>query len=161
MKTIKLYPLFLLLLSSFTFLSATTKAQSAETNQLGLRLGGFSGFTFRHVGSRDVGVQVDLLENYHGYWALISVMAEKHIPLKEGFVLYFGGGAFLGGNHDPYYVHNEDHYWAPTLGLQGTVGVDYYFHNVPLNLGLDLTPRFSFYYDPFPWDGGISLRYIF
>ena len=161
MKPIKLHSFVIFSLLLFILFYSHADAQSAGTNQFGLRIGGFSGITFRHVNNNNVAVQADLLENYRGYWTLISAMAEKHIPLNEGFVLYFGGGIFLGGNRDPYYIKEDLHYWSPAFGLEGVFGADYYFEHVPLNLGLDVTPRFSFFYDPFPWDAAISLRYIF
>jgi hypothetical protein len=161
MKTNNLHSIFILALVSFTLSYSQVNAQSVGTNQLGLRLGGYSGITFRHIGASDVGVQIDLLENYHGYWTLFDAMAEKHIPLNKGFVFYLGGGAFIGGYHDPFYDRDVDPYWDAALGLQGVLGFDYYFENVPLNLGIDLTPRFSFFHSPSPWDAGISLRYIF
>jgi hypothetical protein len=146
---------------TISFFSSTVNAQSAGTNQIGLRLGGFSGVTFRHITGDNIGIQAVLLADYHGDWTIISVMAEKHIPLGEQFVFYLGAGAFFGGNHDHYYDRDMDHYWNPAIGLQGVLGFDYYFKSVPLNLGIDVTPRFSFMYDHFPIDGAVSLRYIF
>jgi hypothetical protein len=161
MKFLSLKSPIIFLFVALLFFSSTASAQSAGTNQVGVRLGGFSGITFRHIMPGNIGIQADLLANYLGDWTIISVMAEKHIPLGKAFVLYFGGGGFFGGNHDPYFDNGYDNSWHPAGGLQGVLGVDYYFKSVPINVGIDVTPRFSFAYDHFPWDAGASLRYIF
>ncbi len=138
-----------------------SSAQVAGTNQFGLRLGGFSGIEFRHVNNNTVGIRLDLLENYSFDQTLFSAMVEKHFPLQHSFVLYVGGGVFLGGDHDPNYDHHNDPYWNPLIGIKGEVGVDYYFTEVPINIGLDLTPRFSLADVRVPWDAAFSVRYIF
>ncbi|MEO5674144.1 MAG: hypothetical protein ABIQ74_05815 [Chitinophagales bacterium] len=135
-------------------------AQSINTSQMGLRLGGFSGIEFRHITSHNIGLRGNLLSNYHLDGTIISGMVEKHIPVKEGFVFYLGGGLFASGWHDRFYDKN-DHYWDASIGLQGVVGIDYYFEGIPINLGADLTPRFTYADHPLPWDAALTIRYIF
>jgi hypothetical protein len=159
MKNLKY--IFLLLSFGFIFQSAISNAQSENTNQIGIRLGGFSGISFRHFGNQGVGVEADLTAGYHSDWVMLEVLAEKQIALGDGFTFDFGGGGFFANDHD--YPHNEDPYdWRPTVGIEGMIGFDYYFNDVPLNVGLDLRPRFSLIEEPYwPWDAGISLHYIF
>ena len=148
-------------LLGFIFLQPDNSiAQSAGTNQIGLRLGGFSGISFRHLGVNSFGVEADFLSSYHSNWVILSLLAEKQIPLGEGFTFDFGGGGFFGAHHD--YPYDEHYDWGPSVGIEGMIGFDYYFNGIPLNVGLDLRPRFSFVNEPYwPWDAGISLHYIF
>ena len=160
MKSFKHF--FLTLVSlGLIFHTSFSEAQSANTNQIGIRLGGFSGISFRHLGSESVGVEADLTAGYHSDYVMLEILAEKQIPLGDGFTFDFGGGGFFASDHN--YPHDEDPYdWRATVGIEGMIGFDYYLNDVPLNVGLDLRPRFSFIEEPYwPWDAGISLHYIF
>ncbi|HXC05849.1 MAG TPA: hypothetical protein VNZ86_13900, partial [Bacteroidia bacterium] len=71
-------------------------AQTVTANDVGVRLGGFSGIGFRHFGVRNNGLEVSLLDWIPGDGAILSGMYERRIPLSSGFSIYLGGGAFLG-----------------------------------------------------------------
>jgi len=162
MKNLKPFFFVAMLVGLISSQVLQSNAQSANTNQIGLRLGRFSGISFSHVGSKNVGVEADLLANYQVDWAMISVLAEKHIPLRQGFVFCFGGGGFFAGDHNYPYPPDEPYNWKSTIGIEGMLGFDYYFKDVPLNAGIDLRPRFSFFAEPYwPWDVAISLHYVF
>src|SRR5687767_2466730 len=96
-------------------------------NQVGLRLGGYSGLSFRHWGARNLGYEISLMgwAPYRGM--LASVMVEKNIPLNKGFAFYFGGGGFI-SNYDyrPYYYKFDGKWYAveggaPYFGLEGVI----------------------------------------
>jgi len=151
--------LFLLSLSNFPLFAFS---QSANTNQIGLRLGGFSGITFRHVSGNNVAVEANLTAGYHADWTMISVLGEKHIPLgDDGFVIFLGAGAFLAFDADHYYEPEPHYYWNHNAGIETVVGLDYYIPKTPLNVGIDVRPRFAVINNPYPWDAAISFRYIF
>ncbi len=167
MKTIRT----LLVVSVMMFTQLTVQAQSESTNQLGLRFGGFSGIEFRHIGGRNVGVNVDLMERYPFGLGMLEVLAEKNFVLKNsnGFILYVGAGGFVAGNGRRAYYYNDpppfrdrDYYYyrSPIFGVTGVGGIDYYIPRSPIVIGLDIRPRISFY-GYYPWDAGLSGRFIF
>ena len=63
-----------------------------------------------------------------------GALAEVHQPVSStpGLRWLFGGGAFV------YFDHGAGG------GLQGIVGLDYKFVNIPLNLSVDWKPEFEF-----------------
>lgn len=145
------------------FFAFNVKAQS---NQLGVRLGNYSGFTFRHFNANDVGVEVNLLKWVPYRGASLSVLAEKNWQLKNGFSLYAGGGLFAGSYRNAYYYRRKDGFYRYEFsgtywGLEGVLGGDYKFENAPIMLGLDLRPRFVNFAYPYPWDAGLNVRYVF
>ncbi len=137
-----------------------SNAQSSTTDQIGLRLGGFSGIDFRHITASNFGVAINVMGNMPHNWTLFSVLAEKHFPLGQQFVLYAGAGGYFSYAFD---YKEKTHLLTVNsqLGLEGIVGVDYYIINTPFNIGLDIRPRFYYLVFPYPWDAGIAFRYIF
>ena len=177
MKTIAKLLLTVIIVITSAF-SSVIKAQEAVpqenlnnlNNQVGMRLGGYSGITYRHWGNKNkpnVGFEISLMgwAPYHG--ALLSAMIEKNMPLRNNFYLYFGGGAFIGNyEYRPYVYRIEDRWYVfenggPYFGIQGVFGCDYYFPNTQLVAGLDITPRFFNIVYPYFWDAGLNIRYRF
>ena len=83
----------------------------------------------------------------------VGVLYEKHRPLGEdGFQWFYGAGGYIGFQGGDVY-----------LGPAGTIGLDYKFPSVPLNLSLDwkpeldIIPRVNLIPDAF----GLSVRYTF
>jgi hypothetical protein len=145
-----------------TSLNFTVNAQSNSTSQIGLRLGGFSGLNFKHIDGNNVGLEINLLESYPNNWGLVSGEIEKHFALGEGFVIYGGGGAYL-ADHAAYILHRDDNNIIVSkfqAGFEGVIGVDYYIPNVPVNVGFDIRPRIWYLVYPYPWDAGITIRYV-
>ncbi len=78
---------------------------------------------------------------------------------------YFGFGAHVGFWNGDY----TKHYWGEAgetytvIGVDGILGLEYSFIEVPINLGLDWKPAFNFIgYSGFRADGGaLSICYIF
>ena len=153
----------LLLIANGSTVKAQKAAMPAGTNQIGVRLGGFSGLNFRHVGSRNVGFELNLMASGFYDWGLISGEIDKHFPIGgHGFVIYVGGGAYIANNGYYYHYRRNDFIYSRTVvGLEGVVGLDYYIPNVPLNVGIDIRPRFNYVIFAYPWDGGISISYVF
>lgn len=150
-----------LLLTGFGF-SSPAYSQAANTNQLGIRLGSFTGITFRHINSRSTGFEADLLMNDGIEWGMVSVLFEKHLSLGQGFVFNFGGGGFFAGNYNHRYGNDNGVALNPAAGLETVLGFEYYLPDVPLSAGVDMRPRFSVVSDPlWVWDAGIVIHYIF
>ena len=137
-----------------------TSAQSSSTDQIGLRLGGFSGFNFRHITESNFGIDISILGNVPHDWTLVSLLAEKHFPLGQNFVFYGGIGGYFSYAFD---YHDKKHLFEAhsQVGLEGIIGLDYYIANTPINIGIDIRPRFNYLVYRYPWDGGITFRYVF
>jgi hypothetical protein len=149
-----------LVLSLVLSTTAMLKAQSNETNQVGLRLGGFSGFQFKHINDNNLGFELNLLGNRPSDWGLFSGEIEKHFPIGQGFVLFVGGGAYVASRSE--YFRDEPLIVTTTqAGFEGVAGIDFYIPNTPLNLGFDIRPRFGYLIYAYPWDAGVTLRYVF
>ena len=156
MKTIKNIRILITIL----LMPVLSFAQSNSTNQLGLRLGGFSGVNFQHITESNFAIDVSVMGNVPHDWTLFSLLAEKHFPLGDGFVIYAGAGGYFAYSFD---YHHKENFVAVHAqpGLEGIIGLDYYIANSPFNIGIDIRPRFYFLVFPYPWDGGLSFRYIF
>ncbi|MEJ7738662.1 MAG: hypothetical protein WKF97_14630 [Chitinophagaceae bacterium] len=81
----------------------------------------------------------------------IGGLYETHKPLNfPGLQWYYGAGGYIG-------FQSRDTYLGPT----GTIGLDYKFDNIPLNISvdwkpeLDILPKISFIPDAF----GLSARF--
>ena len=141
----------------------SVKAQSYE-NAIGLRGGSANGLTFKHfigqtdalefiVGSRWSGFQVTGLYERH-----------KAISGNDQFKFYYGAGAHIGA-----WNNNKRHPWFDdddknenvVVGLDGILGIEYAFKEVPICLSLDWKPEFNFFGYSGVWvgDGGLSIRY--
>ncbi|MDD2195966.1 MAG: hypothetical protein PHW91_02140 [Bacteroidales bacterium] len=139
-------------------------AQDYNTG-IGLR-GGFSnGITIKHfvtskaafegiIASRWRGLELTGLYEIHGR----AFNTER----LKWFVGFGGHVGFWDGN----YTHK---YWGDSgtsytvIGIDGILGLEYSFVEVPINIGLDWKPAFNFYGHSGFWaDGGaFSIRYIF
>jgi hypothetical protein len=144
--------------------SITTTPQ----NDVGLRLGVYTGIAFRHFGKKNNGVELSLLGWLPGDGAIGSALFEHRVLLPSNFSLYFGGGGFIGNVYASdiyYYRYGERDYLVnagnPVYGLEGVFGADYTIPKVPLSFGVDFRPRFFNFYYPYSWDLGFNIRYHF
>jgi hypothetical protein len=151
--------LTMLLAISFFFVG---NAQDYNTG-IGLR-GGFSnGLTIKHFISQKVALEGILSSRWRGFE--ITGLYEVHNRAFDTDRLnwYYGFGAHVGfwdGNRVPW---SEDDDQYTVIGLDGILGLEYNFSEIPINLSIDWKPEFNFYgYSGFWADGGaLSIRYIF
>lgn len=149
-------------------LSSDTSAQQGQTG-IGLRLGTDPGITVKHFVAPNGAIEGILHTGYRGL--LITGLYEWHksVGTEPGLKLYGGlGGHFgvfnrsiyyrKGYYYDVVYVYNR-----PSVGVDGIMGIEYYFTGIPLSLGLDLKPGVDFYagYGYTYLDGALSLRVVF
>ena len=98
----------------------------------------------------------------------ITCLYEFQKPLKEdGFDWYYGGGAHIGGYNPHYYyqdlnTHYYDQGYDMAVGVDGIIGMEYTFKEIPLNLGIDIHPlldvsggKLWFWYD-----AAFSVRFV-
>jgi hypothetical protein len=145
-------------------LFSVSYAQDYNTG-IGLR-GGFSnGLTIKHFTGSKSAIEVILDTRWRGFE--ITGLYEIHNQAfnTTGLKWYYGIGGHVG-------FYNGDYtykYWGATgttytvVGIDGILGMEYSFNEIPINIGLDWKPAFNLIgYSGFWVDGGaFSIRYIF
>jgi hypothetical protein len=132
---------------------------------IGLRGGFYNGLTIKHFISTKTALEGLISSRWRGFE--LTGLFEVHHPIADAERLkwYIGFGAHVGfWNGD--YTYS---YWGAqgrnytVVGIDGILGLEYSFREVPINLGLDWKPVFNFVgYSGFWADGGaLSIRYIF
>jgi hypothetical protein len=164
------------LIFSALLITATLQAQVFE-KQIGLRLGATSGITGKVIkndrtaiegllGFRKGGIQLyGLIEKYHPI-----IKTNKH-----RWMMFFGGGGHLGyvngynrvrrwSNTSGYY-YEEQRISGTVFGLDGIIGMEYTFPNVPITVSVDFKPYmelqdFRRFWVNF-WDFAFGIKYSF
>jgi hypothetical protein len=140
--------------------SFSAKSQDYKT-AFGLR-GGFSnGLTIKHFLSGTNAIEGILTTRWGGF--NITGLFEVHKALPtEGLYWYFGGGAHLGvwdgSNGNPWIGGGQT---TSVIGVDGVVGMEYTFVDIPLNLGVDWKPALNLLGHSGLWadNFAISVRY--
>ncbi len=152
--------LIIVLLFAFTVFSQSY-AQEYNTG-IGLRGGFFSGLTVKHFLDPQNAIEGILSSRWHGFD--LAGLYEVHNPVLNviGLNWYYGAGAHMGfWDGDDVDWGNDDNYTV--IGLDGILGIEYSFTEIPVNIGIDWKPALNvFGHSSFWGDGGaISVRYIF
>jgi hypothetical protein len=136
---------------------ALANAQDYKTG-IGLRGGWGYGLTVKHFISEKSALEGILSSRWSGFE--VTGLYEIHNRAFDVDRLnwYFGGGAHVG-----FYGNNYPGGNVTVVGIDGILGLEYNFKEVPINLSLDWKPAFNFVgYSHFFGDGGaFSIRYIF
>ena len=145
-------------------LVSISKGQDYNTG-IGLR-GGFDyGLTVKHFISDKSALEFLLASRWRGFEVTGLYEVHNQIGDVDRFKWFYGFGAHIGfWNGD--YTHD---YWGypgtnyTVVGLDGILGLEYSFKEVPINLSLDWKPALNFIgYTGFWADGGaLSIRFIF
>lgn len=157
----------LILLAFVIFgLSNLTNAQQYRT-AIGIK-GGFPGYGSLSV-KHNIGgtsyLEGNLGGGYRHLW--LQGLYEKNFNIQGGLDWYLGGGADVGFWSDGYYYygrghHHHDYYtgrgaWG---GIDGIVGLEYTFEEVPINLALDVTPTIRLFpHVGFYMYGSLAIRF--
>ena len=136
----KIVVIFLIVFS----LGTISYAQDYNTG-IGLRGGFSSGLTVKHfIGSKSA-LEGILSSRWRGFQITGLYEIHNHFFDVERMKWYFGFGGHIGfWNGD--YTH---HYWGEpgttytVVGIDGILGLEYSFSEVPINIGLDWKPAFN------------------
>jgi hypothetical protein len=132
-------------------------AQDYNTG-IGLRAGLYNGLTVKHFTGERAALEVILASRWRGLQ--ITGLYEMHNMAfdTERLNWYYGFGGHIGfwNGNNPY--PNET-----VIGIDGILGIEYNFTEIPINIGLDWKPGFNIVgYNNYWFDGGaLSIRYIF
>jgi hypothetical protein len=152
------------LLTAFMALGvfALSQAQDYSTG-IGLRGGLSNGITVKHFIGSKTAVEGLLASRWQGFE--LTGLFEIHAPAFDVDRLhwYYGFGGHMGfwnGNNTSWGTPGTSY---TVIGIDGILGLEYNFSEVPINLSIDWKPAFNLIgYTGFWADGGaFSIRYIF
>jgi hypothetical protein len=136
-------------------------AQDYDTG-IGLRGGLASGFTIKHFINTRAALEGLITTRWHGYD--ITGLYEKHDQAFDVDHLkwFYGFGAHVGFYNGDYVEWGSPGSTYNVIGIDGIIGIEYSFTEVPLNVGMDLKPAINLIDYPGLWvDFGLSVRYVF
>jgi len=153
----------LIIISVFAILlSSNLKAQD-YVNSIGVRAGLSQGITFKHFMSTTDALEGILAVRWGGF--NVTGLYERHTNAFDVNSLYFyyGAGAHVGfwdGSSSPWFNDNNSY---TVIGIDGIIGLEYVFSDIPFNIGLDWKPGFNLVgYTGFWGDElALSFRYMF
>lgn len=123
------------------------KAQD-YTTAVGGRLGSPLSASIKHFITDNHALEAFVGTRGYSYyrWTNISAAYQVHNALNSGdlpdelrWYYGFGGSVFFWSWDEGFY---RDRYSSSTFGIQGYIGLDYEFENIPLNITLDWVPTF-------------------
>jgi hypothetical protein len=153
----------LILISFFagTALAGTLRLKDYDTG-LGIKIGMVPGLTAKHFFNASAAVEGVLTYRWSGL--NLTGLAEFHLPVfdTEGMYFYYGGGLHVGVWDSAKAKDQPATGRKLNFGIDGIVGLEYDFRDVPLSLGLDWKPNFNIITDSWLIVDEISLvlRYL-
>jgi hypothetical protein len=142
-------------------LAALMSGQEYKT-ALGLRGGFSSGITIKHFKNYKAAFEGLLTSRWQGF--SVTGLYEIHHQAFDVSHLtwYYGGGAHLGFYNGDYVSWGRYGSAYTVVGLDGILGLEYTFQEIPINLGIDWKPALNLVGYSGLWsEGGISVRYVF
>lgn len=130
---------------------------------IGVRGGLSNGLTIKHFTQQDVALEGIVAFRWNGFH--LTGLYEKHQPAfdTERLKWFYGGGAHIGiwdSDNNPWFNEGSDH---TVIGIDGIIGLEYSFEEIPFNISADWKPGFNLIGDTGFWgdEAALSLRYIF
>lgn len=135
----------LLVFCAAFFMIGTLSAQEYYKSAVGARLGSPISASYKTFISEKGAIEgyVGLRSYGFGSWFNVSGAYQVHNPISDvdGLQWYYGGGvSVFFWNYDN--VFADSGFSSTSFGLQGYLGLDYAFDDIPLNLSLDWIPTF-------------------
>ena len=139
------------------FISIWSFGQNYST-AIGIKSGypGFVTLNAKHFIGTNTALDASLgrFTNEGGRGIFVMLNYEINSALESGFSWYYGGGALIGHTNNL-----EDRAFLHT-GINGVLGIEYTFEDVPINCSLDTGPFIFFTPNVrFAWGGGLAIRY--
>ncbi len=142
------------------------------TRDAGMRFGNGVTFSFRQFTKEDVAAELFL--NYHQGGIRIGGLKQNFLPAlskySDQFKFYYGFGVHGGISYTNQYtvfnkVYKHDWTFSPLFGMDGIIGLEYYFYDVPLMVSTEMRPYFEFstvqYFSMRPLNMSVSVKYRF
>lgn len=146
-------------------------SQNSYNTAAGLRVNAGYGVTVKHNLNETASIEGILYSRWRGI--NITGLYQMNYPVfsEPGFRFYMGAGAHIGiwdESRNPWFDHHHhtgahDHDNHVVIGIDGQIGLEYTFDEIPLNLSLDWKPAINLIGHTNFWgdDFGLSVRYAF
>lgn len=148
-----------------TFVMATAVVSAQDYNAaIGLRGGESQGITFKTFVGGSSAFDIILGTHYHGLnFTLLYEIHKNDIFGVDNLAFFYGFGGHLGFYNSTYWPWAYEHYSSgPVIGIDGVVGIEYTFDEIPINISLDIVPSINIIPYVGYWQrGAISVRYVF
>ena len=140
---------------AFSFMFMNNIQAQSYNSAVGAKLGGWFVGTYKKQIKESW--YVDFYAGFYGYFSnslIAGAALEIHKPIEsvENLYWYYGGGASVTTGYSLF-----------GIGINGTLGLDYAFTEIPLNVSVDWMPGFylsGYYKGPSFGLGALSVRYI-
>ncbi|MGC9342403.1 MAG: hypothetical protein ACP5E3_06870 [Bacteroidales bacterium] len=143
-------------------IAGQAKAQD-YINAVGLRGGLAQGITFKHFLSNQDAAEGILAVRWGGFY--VTGLYERHMPAfdTDGLYFFYGGGAHIGFWDSANNIWFDEAGSYTVFGVDGILGLEYVFYQIPFNISLDWKPAFNLIGVTNFWgsDLAISLRFMF
>jgi hypothetical protein len=153
----------IVIISLIVFSMASASYGQDYNTGIGLRAGFSNGLTIKHFMGVKPAFELILASRWRGLE--ITGLYEIHNQAfdTEGLRWYYGFGAHVGFWNGDYTRWGNTGTTYTVIGLDGILGLEYSFSEIPINIGLDWKPAFNVVgYTGFWGDGGaLSIRYVF
>ena len=137
-------------------------AQDYKTS-LGIRAGLPVGLTVKHFLTENNAIEAFAASRWGGFVVTGLYEFEHWTGEYPGLNWFWGAGAHLGIWSEGYNPRIDYAYTGPGIGIDGILGLEYTFDEIPLNLSLDLLPVINIIGSS-GWGGincALSIRYVF
>jgi hypothetical protein len=154
-----------LIIIAITFsLNIVANAQEYKTS-LGLRVGQPYGLSIKHFLSEKNAIEgiMGSSISWGGFTITGLYEFEKWTGEYPGLNWFWGFGAHVGFWDAGTNPHVDNTYSGSVLGVDGIVGLEYTFDEIPLNLAVDLMPTLNLFGST-GWggiNGAVTVRYVF
>lgn len=143
--------------------SLNASAQQYNT-AIGAKFGypGWASINLKHFFGGPSAIDASIGGGRNYFW--IQALYERNYGITDGLEWYWGLGGDIGfwSNGYKYYHPKYDKYYGGTwLALDGVIGLEYTFSEIPFNIALDLGPSVRLYpYTGYGWfTSSLALRY--
>ena len=142
---------------AFSFIVLNSINAQSYSSAVGAKLG--YGLTGTYKKQIKENFYVDIYAGFRTYFLVGGASVEFHKPIEavENLYWYYGGGAYFGS-----FTRNTYSNYT-FIGINGVLGLDYSFEEIPLNISVDWMPGFNLTGEGnnfYEYIGGLSVRYI-
>ena len=139
-----------LLIGAFILISAAPLLAQTYKNAIGVRMGGTSGFTFKHFYAGQMAMEGQI--GFFGNGASVTGLLMGHGSAfsTPGLRYYAGGGAHLafynGRTYSAWRGRDIQYYDSDAIavGVNGILGLEYVLPDVPIGFSMDIKPFIEF-----------------
>ena len=148
------------------FIAQAVSGQNSYKTALGLRLNGGAGISVRHFLNPKHALEGILYTRWRG--TNITGLYTVNTPVfdEPGFNFFIGAGGHIGfwnRSTNPWWRDEDFDGRTTVVGIDGQLGLEYTFSEIPLNLGIDWKPAVNLVGVQNFWgsDLALSVRYTF